>query len=138
MVTKQNRKLSKLKNVGKKITARLNELGIFACIAAGLLLANAFLSSESGRDFRPAGIIAGVLVGLFAFLLRSKYQWSIKILIFSLIPIELVFLFAIMSGSGSYAIDVFNLRWLAGLNIFILLPWIFGISIGSAFIRYKV
>ncbi len=30
MVTKQNRKLTELKNIGKKIVAHLNELGIFS------------------------------------------------------------------------------------------------------------
>ncbi len=100
-------------------------------------MVNGFLPSENGRDFSSAGVVAGLFIGFFAVLLRAKYKWDVKTLIFSLIPVELVLIFAIMSGSGSYAIDVFNLKWLAGLNIFILFPWLVGIGVGSAFIKYN-
>lgn len=111
--------------------------GILACVVIGFFLANSLLPSESGRDFRAAATIAGVFIGLFAILMRAKYRWTVKTLIFSLTPIELILMFAIMSGSGSYVIDAFNLRWFAGLNLYIMLPWFIGMGIGSGFIKDK-
>lgn len=111
--------------------------GILVCIAIGLFLAYTFWPPVSGRDFRLGAAIAGILISLFSILLRAKYKWSLSSLLISLIPVEMVTMFMVMSGSGSFSIDSFNLRWLAGLNLYIALPWLIGIGIGSVLFRIK-
>ena len=112
--------------------------GILGCMLSGALLAFTFWHPNSGRDFRIAGIISGIFICLFAIRLGSKYQWRLSVFIISLIPVELVLILAIMSGSGSYSIDTFNLQWLLGLNIFVALPWFIGAGIGKVLAQSKV
>ena len=113
-------------------------IGIFLCVVAGLLLAATLGSRFTGRDFRLSATIAGILIILFSILLRAKYRWSINSLLISLVPVEVVTMYLIMVGSGSYSIDLFNLRWIAGLNLYLALPWFIGISIGSIIFRTKI
>ena len=112
-------------------------LGILACIATGLFLAYTFWPPVSGRDFRLGAAIAGVLIVVFSSILRAKYKWSLGSLFASLIPVELFTMLIIMSGSGSFSVDFFNLQWLLFLNLFIALPWAIGVGIGSGFIKSK-
>lgn len=113
-------------------------IGVLVCIASGLFLAYTFWPPASGRDFRSGATIAGILISLFSIFLRAKYKWSLTSLLVSLIPVEVVTMFMIMSGSGSFSIDNFNLRWLTWLNLYIALPWLIGIGIGSILSRINL
>ncbi len=112
--------------------------GILICVITGLFLAYTFFPPISGRDFKLGAMIAGVLITLFSILLRAKYKWSLNFLLVSLIPIELLTILMIMSGSGGFSMNYFNLKWLLGLNFYLALPWVVGIIIGSGLSKLKM
>jgi len=112
-------------------------LGILICVVTSIFLAHTFFPPVSGRDFRLYAMISGILITLFSVLLRAKYKWSLNSILVSLAPVELITMLIIMSGSGSFAIDSFNLKWFFGLNLYIALPWVSGVIIGSGLLKLK-
>ena len=93
-----------------------------------------------GRDFRPQALTMGALIAVLSFALRYKFLWRLGDVVSGLLVVEFITLSMIGFFSGStwlHLLDPFNLRWLAGMNLFIGLPWLVGFGFGSLLLRYS-
>lgn len=107
---------------------------LFATMTA-LYAANPLWQSEGGRDFRPAGTVLAIILVASAAVLRIRLRWSCASLVGGLALIEGLALLTIGYFSGTDLFSTRNLRWLASINIYIGLPWIIGVAIGSGILR---
>lgn len=79
-------------------------------------------------------ITMAILTLLLSTFLRGAREWRIVDLLLGIVPIESATFFAIshLSGfDGSEILHPFNLEWFALLNLFVGLPWVIGILVGS-------
>lgn len=109
------------------------DLGILLCVVASLFLPT-FWDGISSRDFRPYATNAGILIFIFAVILRLRYRWPVKVLVLAIIPVLVITLLCIGSFSGYTGTDLFdrfNVEWFVSLNLFIGLPWLAGIAVAS-------
>ncbi len=107
---------------------------LLLCVAAGLFVLPALWQGVSPRDFRPSAANVAALIVLLALAFRVWLQWSIGDLLGALLPFEVILLLCIASQSeftGLHTFDRFNLSWFLGLNLFVGLPWLAGVAIGS-------
>ena len=107
---------------------------LLLCVAVGLFLLPAVWQGVSARDFRPSAANADALIFILALAFRVWLQWSIRDLLVGLLPFEVILLLCIAYFSGYTGLDIFdrfNLSWFFGLNLFVGLPWLAGIAIGS-------
>lgn len=115
------------------------DLGVSLCVVAGLFLPT-FWDGISGRDFRPNATNAGILIFIFAIILRFGYHWPVKVLVLSIIPILGLTLLGIGIFSGYIGTDLlnpFNIMWFFYLNLFIGIPWLVGIGVASIALSRK-
>lgn len=112
---------------------------VFAALLSALLVPLVW-EGLGGRDFRPAGVVLAVVLVTSAAVFRLRLGWSWGSLLGGLALIEVIALGLIAYFSGETGPDLlseFNLLWLAYINIFIGLPWIFGAAVGSVGMRSK-
>ena len=115
------------------------DLGVLLCVVAGLFLPT-FWDGISSRDFRPSATNAGILIFIFAVILRLGYRWPTKVLVLSIIPVLVLTLLCIAYLSGYTGSDLFhrfNIEWFINLNLFIGLPWLAGIAVASIALSRK-
>lgn len=115
------------------------DFGILLCVVISLFLPT-FWEGISSRDFRPNATNAGILIFIFAVLLRLGYRWPVKVLVLSIIPVLVLTLLCIayFSGyTGSDLFDKFNVEWFVYLNLFMGLPWLAGIAVASIALNRK-
>ncbi len=108
-----------------------------ACAAVGVFLPPLW-HGAGGRDFRPQATMMAVLIFVLAVVLRRALRWRVPDFILGLVAAELVALgiIAYFSGfTGWELFDRFNLSWLAGMNLFLGLPWLAGLGAGSLWLR---
>lgn len=119
-------------------------------IAAATLLmilcavASAFIpplwQGVSGRDFNPQSATMAILILVLASILRAWRRWPLIEFIGALICAEFFTLCVIAHFSGFTGLelfDSFNLSWLGSMSVFIAVPWITGLLIGSVLLRIR-
>ena len=108
---------------------------IIACVAAAYLIAN--LVDRwwpgvllRGRDFRPTGLMAAVLIAMAGcwWALARGHAWAE--MLGSLALVEVLLGGLIVFFSGSTALDAFFLDWFLGVNLYFGLPWLAAIGLG--------
>lgn len=90
-----------------------------------------------GRDLRPQGTTLFVLLIISSMVLRYIFRWSWLSLLGGLALVEVIVLLLIGYFSGADLLSPFNLRSLLFANIFIAIPWLIGITVGSWALWYK-
>ena len=104
-------------------------LAYFFCLIAGDLC-----RGSGGRNIHPLGIITGILLCLTSIGLALKSRPTRFEMLAALLPVECLVVFLTGYFIGSY--DLFSrlfTGWIIGLNLYIALPWLVGILIGSIF-----
>jgi hypothetical protein len=94
----------------------------------------------SGRDFRPQSATMALLILVLASLLRAWRRWPLIEFIGALVCAELFTLCVIAHFSGFTWLelfDSFNLSWLDTMSVFIAVPWLVGLLIGSVLLRVR-
>lgn len=94
----------------------------------------------SGRDFRPQATNAGTLILVVSCVLRYRFKWTNLQMLICMVPTQFIILLCIahFSGfAGTELLDAFNLGWLWYLDLFICVPWMIGMFIGSIVLREK-
>lgn len=98
-----------------------------------------------GRDFRPQAFNAAFLILAASIAMRYKFKWPISHMIICLIPTQLIVLISVSYFSG-YSLfqllgsfDLFYdfLQWLLFVDLYIGVPWIIGVFIGSLILKMK-
>lgn len=98
-----------------------------------------------GRDFRPQAFNAAILILAASIAMRCKLKWPILHMILYLIPTQLIVLISMSYFSGYHlfqilcSFDLFYdfLQWLLFVDLFIGVPWIMGVFIGSLILKMK-
>ncbi len=88
----------------------------------------------SGRDFRPQSAMMGILILLLAAVLRVWRRWPVVEFLGSVVCAELFTLCVIAHFSGFTWLelfDSFNLSWLGTMSVFIAVPWLTGLLVGT-------
>lgn len=94
----------------------------------------------SGRDFRPQSAMMGILILLLAAVLRVWRRWPVVEFFGAVVCAELFTLCVIAHFSGFTWLelfDSFNLSWLATMSVFIAVPWLAGLLVGSLLLRVR-
>jgi len=115
------------------VRSAIANLAFVLCILVASLLPGLW-EAESGRDFIPQAVNASVLILIVAFSLRRRSRWPLSHLLAALIPTQIILLLGISAFSGytgTHILDTFNLEWLLTLDLFIALPWVIGVTVGS-------
>ncbi len=85
-----------------------------------------------GRDFRPQALTMGAFILVLSVTLRYKFLWRLGDVVSGLLVVEFITLSMIGFFSGStwlHLFDPFNLRWLAGMNLYIGVPRLVGFGL---------
>ncbi len=119
----------------KKKLARMiiTIIGMFSCAGLAAILSELW-PGAGGRNVGPPGIIMAFLILILASIFRGWARWTGADFMLGLIAVEITTLWVIgfFSGfTGSELLERFNLIWLAGINVLIIPPWIFGFLIGG-------
>ncbi len=112
-------------------------IAMVGCAAAGVFLPPPW-HGAGGRDFRPQATTMAVPILGLAVVLRRGLRWRVLDFVLGLVAAELVTLVVIANFSGFAGwelFDRFNLSWLAGMNLFIGLPWLVGLGAGSLWLK---
>jgi len=109
---------------------------IFCILLAYLfcLIGGDLCQGSGGRDIHLLGIITGILLGLTSIGLTLKSRPTRFEMLSALLPVECLVILLTGYFIGSY--DLFSrlfAGWIIGLNLYIALPWLVGILIGSIF-----
>jgi hypothetical protein len=94
----------------------------------------------SGRDFRPQSAMMGILILLLAAVLRVWRRWPVVEFLGAVVCAELFTLCVIAHFSGFTWLelfDSFNLSWLGTMSVFIAVPWLAGLLVGSLLLRVR-
>ena len=94
----------------------------------------------SGRDFRPQSTTMALLIFLLVAVLRRWRRWPIADFVGALICAELFTLCVIGHFSGFTWLEIFdsfNLWWLGTMSVFVGLPWLLGLLVGSLLLRVR-
>lgn len=114
-------------------------IGLAAFAACAMTAALAHVLVGMGRDIRPAS-------GLLAILLVVTVIWRIgwqrdRIIesLMALVVVELLFVAAIgwIAYGGVPRLDSFFFSWFVPGNLFVALPWLLGIGMGTWFSRRR-
>jgi len=103
------------------------------CVAVAILLPPLW-EGTGGRDFRPQATLMALLLFLTSALFRGCLRWSPLGLVLALLVFEIATLLIVgyFSGyTGARVFNLFNLAWLAYMNLFTGLPWLAGLGLGS-------
>lgn len=89
---------------------------------------------SGGRDIHLLGIITGILLGLTSIGLTLKSRLTRLEMLSAIVPVECLLILITGYFIGSYNIfSRFFAGWILGLNLYIALPWLLGMLIGSTF-----
>lgn len=106
-----------------------------ASVIACPLAAVAFgaLVGSSGRDLRPAAIFMAILLVTASFYLSRWRAHRVRELIVALLIAELFFVAAIgwFASGGLPRFDGFFFSWFIAGNLFLALPWLVGVALGT-------
>jgi hypothetical protein len=94
----------------------------------------------SGRDFRPQSAMMGILIFLLAAALRVWRRWPVVEFIGAVVCTELFTLCVIAHFSGLTWLELFdnfNLSWLATMSVYIAVPWLAGLFVGSLILKFR-
>jgi hypothetical protein len=94
----------------------------------------------SGRDFRPQAATMGILILFLAAVLRVWRRWPVIEFLGVVVCAELFTLSVIAHFSGFTWLELFhrfNLSWLGTMSVFIAVPWLVGLLVGSLLLRAK-
>ena len=111
---------------------------ILGAVAAGFL--PPLWHGVSGRDFRPQSTTMALLIFLLVAVLRRWRRWPIADFVGALICAELFTLCVIGHFSGFTWLEIFdsfNLWWLGTMSVFVGLPWLLGLLVGSLLLRVR-
>ena len=117
----------------------ISNMAMFICVLIGSFIPGMW-TGVSGRDFRPQAINASILILVTSCFLRYKYKWPILEMFLFLIPTQFIILLFISYFSGyvwSEIFNEFNIQWLLYIDLFVCIPWITGIIIGSIILNKK-
>jgi len=107
---------------------------VFCILLAYLfcLIAGDLCRGSGGRNIHPMGIISGILLLLTSIGLTLKSRLTNCEMLSALLPVEGLVILITGHFIGSY--DIFSrlfAGWIIGLNLYMALPWLAGILIGS-------
>ena len=111
---------------------------ILCAVAAALL--PPLWQGVSGRDFRPQSAMMGILIFSLAAVLRVWRRWPVVEFLGAVGCAEFFTLCVIAHFSGFTWLelfDSFNLSWLARMSVFIAVPWLVGLLVGSLLLRVR-
>jgi hypothetical protein len=114
-------------------------LAMILCAVAATFLPPLW-QGVSGRDFRPWGTMMAILILMIAVVLRVGFRWPITELLASLVCAEVLTLCVIAHFTDFTWLelfDSFNLSWLDTMTMFIAVPWLAGLLVGSLFLRVR-
>ena len=114
-------------------------LAMILCAVAAALLPTLW-QGVSGRDFRPQLTTMAALIFLLAAVLRAWRRWPVVEFIGTLVCAELFTLGVIGHFSGFIWLelfDSFNLSWLRTMSVFIAVPWLVGLLVGSLLLGFR-
>ena len=114
-------------------------LAMILCAVVGAFL-SPFWQGVSGRDFRPQSTAMAILIFLLATVIRRWRRWPIADFVGALICAELFTLCIIGHFSGFTWLEIFdnfNLWWLGTMSVFVCLPWLLGLLVGSLLLRVR-
>ena len=99
-----------------------------------------FWQGVSGRDFRPQSAMMGILILLLAAVLRVWRRWPVVEFLGAVVCAELFTLCVIAHFSGFTWLelfDSFNLSWLGTMSVFIAVPWLTGLLVGTLLLSVR-
>ena len=104
---------------------------IIACLLAAMVLSA--LVGSPGRDLRPAAIFMAILLVAAAFYLSRWRAHRVRELIVALLIAELLYVIAIgwFASGGLPQFDGFFFSWFIAGNLFLALPWLVGVALGT-------
>jgi hypothetical protein len=109
-------------------------LGMILCAYAGFLTTPLW-HLTNGRDIRPQATTTGVLILVFAVVVRRAFRWRASDFILGLLAVEAIVIRLIAHVSGLSGFEALDLSWLAFINLFIGLPWLLGLGAGSLWLK---
>ncbi len=121
------------------IRASMAALGIFLCAVIAIFTPPLW-EGAGVSDFRPQGTKMAFLILVLAAVLRIKNRWRAAEFVLGLLAAEAVTLMIISYFSGftwGEIFELFNLRYLLSISLFIAPPWILGFGLGSLWLWYR-
>ncbi len=126
----------------------ISTAGLFACLAAGIYIASlsdVVAIQSTGEGIGPFRLLPGlaamaIFILLFSTYLRAWSRWPVADLLLGIVPVELMLFFFIGYASGLIGTEYFhwfNLKWFASVNLFLGLPWLVGLLLGSVLLSRK-
>ena len=107
--------------------------GVLALTVAAAYLPSAW-QGQSGRGMHPWLLNTGILLFLFAAVLRGVLRYPVLDFFLTLLIMEAITLWIISYYSGFTGIAVlnsFNRSWFFGISLFVAPPWLAGLGVGS-------
>jgi hypothetical protein len=106
------------------------------CVAAGLLIANLadlvhpglFLQ---GRNFHRVAFLVALLIGGAGMWWYRVHAGHVVTMLASLGLVEIVIAVLIGVFSGSFVVDRFFVDWFLGVNVYVAVPWLTALALGS-------
>ena len=117
----------------------LTVIAMVLCAAAGIFIPP-FWQGVSGRDFRPQAATMAVLILILGVVFRRALRWHVLDFVFGLVAAEFLTLCVIAHFSGFTGVELFhwfNLSWLAFMSLFVGLPWLVGLGVGSIWLKFS-
>jgi hypothetical protein len=112
-------------------------LAMALCAAAGFFIPSLWQGS-SGRDFGPQSAAVAILILILGVVFRRALRWHVLDFLFGLLAAEFLALCTIAYFSGFTGLelfDLFNLTWLGFVSLFLGLPWLVGLGVGSIWLK---
>jgi hypothetical protein len=108
--------------------------------AVGAVFIPPLWQGAGGRDFRPQAFTMALLIFALASLLRAWRHWPMSEFIGAFLCAEFFTLCVIAHFSGNtwlQILDRFNMLWLGWMSLFVGLPWLLGLVVGSLLLRRR-
>lgn len=121
------------------IRTTIGMLAMILCAVTATFLPQLW-QGVSGRDFRPWGAMVAILIFLVAVVLRAGFRWLVAELFASVVCAEVFTLCVIAHFTGFTWLEIFdrfNLSWLGTMSVFIAVPWMAGLLVGSLWLRVR-
>ncbi len=112
-------------------------IAMFICAIAGFFIP-ALWQGVGGRDIRLQLTMMAILILIVGIAFRRALRWHALDFVFGFLAAEfltlcIVGLFSRYTGSELFC--WFNLKWLAFMSIFVGLPWLVGLGVGSLWLK---
>lgn len=121
------------------IRAVIATLSLIPCAAAAAFIPPLW-QGVSGRDIEPQATTMAIFILLLAAFLRAGLRWSVVDFAASILCMEGFTLCVISHFTGFTGLDLlhwFNMLWLKTMSIFIAIPWLVGLLIGSLLLMVR-